>query len=75
MTMVGDLSTRLKLLQSDLKKLENQVENTMIGTYDEWKEVLKMARHLEALAITRMSVIKYMQATTDGSIKTLKLDI
>ena len=73
--MVGDLSTRLKLLKSDLQKLENQAENTMIGTFDEWKDVLKMARHLEALAITRMSVIKYINATSDGSVKTIKLDI
>jgi len=73
--MVGDLSTRLKLLKSDLKKLENNAIDSVSGSFDEWKEILKMARHLEALAISRMSVIKYMNAVSQGNNnKLLKLE-
>ena len=63
--MVGDLSVRLKIIKSDLKKLESQIQhlNELSGTYDEWKDILKLARHLEALSISRMAVIKFAQAT------------
>ncbi|MBP7654007.1 hypothetical protein KA977_11330 [Candidatus Dependentiae bacterium] len=63
--MVGDLSIRLKIIKADLKKLESQVQhlNDLSGTYDEWKEILKLSRHIEALSISRMAVIKYAQAT------------
>ncbi len=61
--MINDLSARVKIIQSDLKKLEAQAEENIIsGAYDDWKDILKIARHLEALAISRMAVIKYKQS-------------
>jgi len=57
------LKTRLNIIKSDLKKVEAQIESgDFLGSYDDWKEILKLARHLEACAISRMAVIKYCQA-------------
>jgi hypothetical protein len=58
--MIENLKTRLNLLKNDVQKLKEQTEkNIMSGSYDEWKEILKAARKLENLAITRMTIIKY----------------
>jgi hypothetical protein len=61
--MITNLNARLELLKTDIKKLLKEAETDKVaGTFDEWKQILKTARHLESLAISRMSVIKYRQA-------------
>lgn len=58
--MIEDLETRLNILKNDLKNLQKVIESKgQFGTYDEWKNILQIARHLESEAIINMALIKY----------------
>lgn len=54
-----DLKSRLKLLQLDLKKLDDRLkEGRTTGTKKDWEHVLLQTRKIEELAISQLAFLR-----------------
>ncbi len=53
-----DLKNRLKLLETDLKKLEGRLKKGFAtGTRKEWEHILHQTRKIEELAISQITIL------------------
>ncbi|HOK40504.1 MAG TPA: hypothetical protein PLD27_05640 [bacterium] len=68
--MIKDLETRMNILKTDIKNLQRAIEaEGKYGSYDEWKSILQLARHLESEAIINMAIIKYREREENKTSK------
>lgn len=57
-----DLKSRLKLLETDLKKLEKRLKDGgTAGTKKDWEHILHQTRKIEELAISQLAILKYRE--------------
>jgi len=55
-----DMKSRLKLLETDLKKLDKRLKSgDTTGTKKDWEHILHQTRKIEELAISQLAIIKY----------------
>ena len=55
-----DLKNRLKLLELDLKKLDNRMKKEdATGTKKDWEHILHQTRKIEELAISQLAILRY----------------
>ena len=60
-----DLKNRLKLLETDLKKLENRLKKGVAtGTKEDWKHILHQTRKIEELAISQIAIMRLQDNKT-----------
>jgi hypothetical protein len=60
-----DLKNRLKLLEIDLKKLENRLKKGIAtGTKKDWEHILHQTRKIEELAISQLTILRYQNKKT-----------
>ncbi len=60
-----DLKNRLKLLDNDLKKLENRLKKGLAtGTRKDWEHILHQTRKIEELAISQLTILKLRDKKT-----------
>lgn len=60
-----DLKNRLKLLEVDLKKLENRLKKGIAtGTKKDWEHILHQTRKIEELAISQLTILRYQNKKT-----------
>lgn len=60
-----DLKNRLKLLETDLKKLENRLKKGFsTGTIEDWKHILHQIRKIEELAISQIAILRLQNKKT-----------
>ncbi len=60
-----DLKNRLKLLETDLKKLEGRLKKGFAtGTRKEWEHILHQTRKIEELAISQITILDLKDKTT-----------
>ena len=60
-----DLKNRLKLLEIDLKKLENRLRKGIAtGTKKDWEHILHQTRKIEELAISQITILKLQDKKT-----------
>ncbi len=60
-----DLKNRLKLLESDLKKLENRLKKGLAtGTRKDWEHILHQTRKIEELAISQLTILRLQDKKT-----------
>ena len=53
-----DLKNRLKLLETDLKKLEDRLKKGFAtGTKKDWEHILHQTRKIEELAIAQITIL------------------
>ena len=54
-----DIKSRLKLLETDLKKLESRLKKGFVpGTKKDWEHILHQTRKIEELAISQIAILK-----------------
>ena len=60
-----DIKSRLKLLETDLKKLEARLKKGVTtGTKKEWEHILHQTRKIEELAISQITILKLQDLKT-----------
>ncbi len=60
-----DLKNRLKLLETDLKKLENRLKKGLAtGTRKDWEHILHQTRKIEELAISQLTILRLQDKKT-----------
>jgi len=60
-----DIKNRLKLLETDLKQLENRLKKGFAtGTKKDWEHILHQTRKIEELAISQMVILKLQDEKT-----------
>ena len=63
--IMEDIKNRLKLLETDLKKLENRLKQGFAtGTKKDWEHILHQTRKIEELAISQMVILKLQDKKT-----------
>ncbi len=63
--IMEDIKNRLKLLETDLKKLENRLKKGFAtGTKKDWEHILNQTRKIEELAISQMVILKLQDEKT-----------
>lgn len=59
---MDDLKNRLKLLEVDLKKLENRLKKGIAtGTKKDWEHILHQTRKIEELAISQLTFLRLQE--------------
>ena len=57
--IMEDIKNRLKLLETDLKKLESRLKKGLAtGTKKDWEHILHQTRKIEELAISQIAILK-----------------
>jgi hypothetical protein len=60
-----DLKNRIKLLEIDLKKLENRLKKGIAtGTKKDWEHILHQTRKIEELAISQLTILRLQDKKT-----------
>ena len=60
-----DLKNRIKLLEIDLKKLENRLKKGLAtGTRKDWEHILHQTRKIEELAISQLTILRLQDKKT-----------
>ncbi len=60
-----DLKNRLKLLEVDLKKLENRLKKGIAtGAKKDWEHILHQTRKIEELAISQLTILRLQDKKT-----------
>ena len=60
-----DIKSRLKLLETDLKKLESRLKKGFAsGTKKDWEHILHQTRKIEELAISQIAILKLQDKKT-----------
>ena len=63
--IMEDIKNRLKLLDTDLKKLENRLKKGIVsGTKKDWEHILHQTRKIEELAISQIAILKLQNKKT-----------
>jgi hypothetical protein len=63
--IMEDLKSRLKLLETDLKKLESRLKKGFAsGTKKDWEHILHQTRKIEELAISQIAILKLQDKKT-----------
>ncbi len=63
--IMEDIKNRLKLLETDLKKLENRLKKGLVtGTKKDWEHILHQTRKIEELAISQIAILKLQDKKT-----------
>ncbi len=63
--IMEDIKSRLKLLETDLKKLENRLKKGLAtGTKKDWEHILHQTRKIEELAISQITILKLQDKKT-----------
>ncbi len=56
---MDDLKNRLKLLETDLKKLETRLKKGFAtGTIKDWEHIVHQTRKIEELAISQIAILR-----------------
>ncbi len=64
--VMEDLKNRLKLLETDLKKLEDRLKKGIAtGTKKDWEHVLRQTRKIEELAIAQITILGLQDKKTN----------
>ena len=62
---MDDIKNRLKLLETDLKKLESRLKKGFAtGKKKDWEHILHQTRKIEELAISQMVILKLQDEKT-----------
>jgi len=57
--IMEDIKNRLKLLETDLKKLEDRLKKGFAtGTKKDWEHILHQTRKIEELSISQITILK-----------------
>ncbi|HJO55904.1 MAG TPA: hypothetical protein QF423_04465 [Candidatus Scalindua sp.] len=65
-----DIKSRLKLLESDLKKLESRLKKGFAtGTKKDWEHILHQTRKIEELSISQIAILKLQDKKNHVIIK------
>jgi len=60
--IMEDIRSRLNLLETDLKKLENRLKKGLAtGTKKDWEHILHQTRKIEELAISQITILKLQE--------------
>ncbi|MFV1974846.1 MAG: hypothetical protein ACC651_03820 [Candidatus Scalindua sp.] len=60
-----DIKNRLKLLETDLKQLENRLKKGLAtGAKKDWEHILHQTRKIEELAISQIAILKLQDKKT-----------
>ncbi len=63
--IMEDIKNRLKLLETDLKQLENRLKKGLAtGTKKDWEHILHQTRKIEELAISQIAILKLQDKKT-----------
>ncbi len=63
--IMEDIKSRLKLLETDLKKLESGLKKGFAsGTKKDWEHILHQTRKIEELAISQITILKLQDKKT-----------
>ena len=63
--IMENLKSRLKLLETDLKKLESRLKKGFAtGTNKDWEHILHQTRKIEELAISQIAILKLQDKKT-----------
>jgi len=63
--IMENLKSRLKLLETDLKKLEDRLKKGFAtGTKKDWEHILHQTRKIEELAISQIAILKLQDKKT-----------
>ena len=63
--IMEDIKNRLKLLETDLKQLENRLKKGFVtGTKKDWEHILHQTRKIEELAISQIAILKLQDKKT-----------
>ncbi len=63
--IMEDIKNRLKLLETDLKKLESRLKKGFAtGTKKDWEHILHQTRKIEELAISQIAILKLQNRKT-----------
>ena len=66
--IMEDIKNRLKLLETDLKQLENRLKKGFTtGTKKDWEHILHQTRKIEELAISQIAILKLQDKKTTWS--------
>lgn len=64
-SIMEDIKNRLKLLETDLKKLEDRLKKGFAtGTKKDWEHILHETRKIEELAISQIAILKLQDKKT-----------
>ncbi len=63
--IMEDIKSRLKLLETDLKKLESRLKKGFAtGTKKDWEHILHQTRKIEEFAISQIAILKFQDKKT-----------
>ena len=63
--IMENLKSRLKLLETDLKKLEDRLKKGFAtGTKKDWEHILHQTRKIEELSISQITILKLQDKKT-----------
>ncbi len=63
--IMEDIKNRLKLLETDLKQLENRLKKGLAtGAKKDWEHILHQTRKIEELAISQIAILKLQDKKT-----------
>jgi hypothetical protein len=63
--IMEDIKNRLKLLETDLKKLEDRLKKGFAtGTKKDWEHILHQTRKIEELSISQITILKLQDKKT-----------
>jgi hypothetical protein len=63
--IMDDIKNRLKLLETDLKKLEDRLKKGFAtGTKKDWEHILHQTRKIEEMSISQITILKLQDKKT-----------